>query len=46
MAYFDEDRKKIVLEYFSKKNIQCIFTATEKAKINAKELYVKEGEVL
>ena len=44
-AYFDEIRKKIVLEYFKEKDIQCIFTSTEDIDICAKKMYVSDGEI-
>lgn len=45
-AYFDEVRKKKVIDYFIKKEIQCFFTSTEKLDIEAKNFEISNGEVI
>ena len=43
-AYFDENRKKKVLEYFLKRDIQCFFTSTEILDIEGKNFEIFNGE--
>lgn len=44
-AYFDEIRKDKLIEYLSKKDIQCFFTSTSLLNIDAKKFYVNNGEI-
>jgi DNA replication and repair protein RecF len=44
-SYFDETRKKNIIDFLIKRNIQVMITSTEKFKINSKDFNVCEGEV-
>ena len=44
-SYFDEIRKKSILDYFVNKKIQCFITSTEDLKIKGKRFIVDKGKV-
>ena len=44
-SYFDEVRKKSILEYFVNKKIQCFITSTEDLNIKGKRFIVEKGKV-
>ena len=44
-SYFDEVRKKSILNYFVNKKIQCFITATEDLGIEGKKFVVEKGKV-
>ena len=45
-SYFDEVRKKSILNYFLNKKIQCFITSTEDLGIEGKKFIVEKGEVI
>ena len=42
-SYFDSDRRKSILEFFIKKDIQVLISSTDKLEIEAKNFYVEKG---
>jgi len=42
-SYFDEDRRKSILEFFNKRDIQVLISSTDKLDIEAKNFYVEKG---
>ena len=44
-SYFDEIRKKSILDYFINKKIQCFITSTEDLNIKGKRFIVDKGKV-
>lgn len=44
-SYFDEIRKKSILNYFLNKKIQCFITSTEDLGIEGKKFVVEKGEI-
>ena len=44
-SYFDEVRKKSILNYFLNKKIQCFITSTEDVGIEGKKFIVERGKV-
>jgi DNA replication and repair protein recF len=44
-SYFDEVRKKSILNYFLNKKIQCFITSTEDLGIEGKKFIVERGKV-
>ena len=44
-SYFDEVRKKSILDYFLNKKIQCFITSTEDLKIDGKKFIFEKGEI-
>ena len=44
-SYFDEIRKKSILDYFKNKKIQCFITSTQDLKICGKKFIVDAGKV-
>ena len=45
-SYFDEIRKKSILNYFVNKKIQCFITSTEDLGIEGKKIIVDRGKVI
>lgn len=45
-SYFDEIRKKSILNYFVNKKIQCFITSTEDLRIKGKKIIVDRGKVI
>ncbi len=45
-SYFDEIRKKSILNYFVNKKIQCFITSTEDLGIKGKKIIVDRGKVI
>ena len=45
-SYFDEIRKKSILNYFVNKKIQCFITSTEDLGIKGKKIIVDKGKVI
>ncbi len=45
-SYFDENRKKSILEYFLSRKIQCFVTSTEDLNIPGKRIILDKGEVI
>ena len=45
-SYFDEVRKKSILNYFLNKKIQCFITSTEDLGIEGKKFIVERGKVI
>ncbi len=45
-SYFDEVRKKSILDYFSTRKIQCLITSTEDLGIAGKIFNVEKGKVM
>ena len=45
-SYFDEIRKKSILNYFVNKKIQCFITSTEDLGIEGKKIIVDSGKVI
>ncbi len=45
-SYFDEKRKKSILEYFENRKTQCFITATEDLGIKGKKFIVDKGVVM
>ncbi|RRD40730.1 DNA replication/repair protein RecF [Leptotrichia sp. OH3620_COT-345] len=44
-SYFDEIRKKSILDYFVNKKIQCFITSTEDLNIKGKRFIIEKGKV-
>ena len=44
-SYFDDGRKKAIIDYFSKRRIQCFITSTEDLGIMGKKFIVERGKV-
>ena len=42
-SYFDEDRRKSILDFFNKRDIQVLISSTDKLNIEAKNFYVEKG---
>ena len=42
-SYFDEDRRKSILDFFNKRDIQVLISSTDKLEIEAKNFYVEKG---
>ena len=42
-SYFDEERRKSILEFFNKRDIQVLISSTDKLDIEAKNFYVEKG---
>lgn len=42
-SYFDEDRRKSILDFFNKRDIQVLISSTDKLDIEAKNFYVEKG---
>ena len=42
-SYFDEDRRKSILDFFNKRDIQILISSTDKLDIEAKNFYVEKG---
>ena len=42
-SYFDEDRRKSILEFFNKRDIQVLISSTDRLNIEAKNFYVEKG---
>lgn len=45
-SYFDEIRKKSILEYFVNRKIQCFITSTEDMDIKGKKIILDKGKVV
>ncbi|MBP6125822.1 MAG: DNA replication/repair protein RecF [Leptotrichiaceae bacterium] len=45
-SYFDEIRKKSILDYFINKKIQCFITSTEDLNIKGKKIIIDKGKVI
>lgn len=45
-SYFDEIRKKSILNYFLNKKIQCFITSTEDLGIKGKKIIIEKGKIL
>ena len=45
-SYFDEVRKKSILDYFVNKKIQCFITSTEDLNIKGKKFIIEKGKVI
>ena len=45
-SYFDEVRKKSILDYFINKKIQCFITSTEDLNIKGKKFIIEKGKVM
>lgn len=45
-SYFDEFRKKSILQYFINKKIQCFITSTEDLGIEGKKIIIDKGKVI
>ena len=45
-SYFDEVRKKSILDYFINKKIQCFITSTEDLGIEGKKFIVEKGKII